>query len=323
LFAQTITTSGKVVDDGGKPLSSVTIRYGKQVASSGANGSFSLTAPAGTSISFKILGYESVTMTIRADKNVIVKLKESNNQMDEVVVRGYVNRARETTTGASTKISGKDIQDVPAANLESLLQGKVPGSRIIKDFQIIPWRVRDYEPSTDVNPYTGKVAPDPTDIKNPKKQDFIRPSFMSNIVGETSNEVLKTDDQHKDLVVYIRRFTGGNGHNLRFVFWDKDNKPMNPDNFNETNWSHLVHGFNRVRTSTYVQYDVAYPVPLTSYPTLYTNGDNAKVEFGYSRMGFGGVLSTARFGLNFKLFTPGDWEIIFHFKRENPKFDNE
>lgn len=197
------------------------------------------------------------------------------------------------------------------------------GSTIIKDFQIIPWRVRDYEPSTDVNPFTDAVAPDPTDPKNPKKQDYIRPSFMNNIIGEDSNELLKTDDTNKDLVVYIRRFEGGNGHNLRFVFWDKDKNPINPDNFNETNWSHLVHGFNRVRTSDYVQYDVAYPIPLTNYPTTYTNADNAKVEFGYSRVGFGGILSTSRFGLNFKIFTQGDWEIIFHFKRENPKFDNE
>ncbi|AIM38948.1 hypothetical protein KO02_21280 [Sphingobacterium sp. ML3W] len=197
------------------------------------------------------------------------------------------------------------------------------GNTIIKDFQIIPWRVRDYEPSTDINPYNGLEAPDPSDPKNPKKRDYIRPSFMDNIVGAGSDEQLKTDDVNKDLVVYIRRFEGGNGHNLRFVFLDKDNKPINPDNFNETKWDELVHGFNRVRTSEYVQYDVAYPIPLTNYPTPYTSSDNAKVEFGYSRIGFGGFLSTSRFGLNFKILTQGDWEVVFHFKRENPKFDNE
>lgn len=130
LFAQTITTSGKVVDTSGKPLAGVTIRYGKQVTASNASGNFNITAPAGTTISFRLMSYDGVTLTISADKNVIVKLKELSNQMDEVVVRGYVNRARETTTGASTKISGKEIQDVPAANIENLLQGKVPGLNI-------------------------------------------------------------------------------------------------------------------------------------------------------------------------------------------------
>ncbi|WP_400261839.1 SusC/RagA family TonB-linked outer membrane protein [Sphingobacterium sp. SG20118] len=130
LFAQTVTIDGKVVDTSGKPIAGVTIRYGQKVTSSNASGIFSLTAATGTNISFRMMGYDNVTVTIRNDKNLTVKLKDLNNQMDEVVVRGYVARARETATGASTKISGKDLQDVPAANIENLLQGKVPGLNI-------------------------------------------------------------------------------------------------------------------------------------------------------------------------------------------------
>lgn len=197
------------------------------------------------------------------------------------------------------------------------------GSTIIKDFMVLPWRVQDYEPFSDKNPYDGEVAPDPADPNNPKKKSYIWPSHMNDVYGESSNQLLQTNDEFKDLVIYIRPFKGGNGHNLRFVFLDKDGNTMNPDNFNETNWNELVHGFNMKKTVNYVQYDVAYPIPLTNYLTKYTNGSSAQVDFAYSRKGFGGGLITAHFGLDFKIFTKGDWEVVFHFQRENPRFDNE
>jgi TonB-dependent SusC/RagA subfamily outer membrane receptor len=132
-FAQAIIMSGKVTDDKGRALAGVTVRFGKssrEVTSTNSSGTFSVTVSAGTSIAFRLIGYEGVTMTARADRTVTVRMKELDNQMDEVVVRGYVKRPRETTTGASTKISGKEIQDIPAANVENLLQGKVAGLNI-------------------------------------------------------------------------------------------------------------------------------------------------------------------------------------------------
>lgn len=198
----------------------------------------------------------------------------------------------------------------------------VGGERIIRDFQMIPWRELPYEPNNDINPYTGGPAPDPIDPRNPNKRDYIRP-WLNNIIGADSDRPLITNDEQKDVVVYIRPFEGGNGHNLRFAFWGPDSTAIDPVLFNETRWDELVHGFNRVNTDEYVQYDVAYPIPLTSLNTVYTNGGNAKVEFYYSRLGFDGVRTVGGFGLNFKIFREGDWQIIFHFRRELPKFEDE
>jgi len=199
----------------------------------------------------------------------------------------------------------------------------VGGETIIRDFQFIPWRELPYEPNNDINPYTGGVAPDPKDPRNPNKRDYIRPSLLSNVIGAESDRELVTDDDQKDVVVYIRPFEGGNGHNLRFVFWGPDSTAIDPAKFNETRWDELVHGFNRVSTSEYVQYDVAYPIPLTSVSTKYTSGGSAKVEFSYSRLGFNSVRTTGYVGLNFKIYREGDWQIIFHFRRELPKFEDE
>lgn len=213
------------------------------------------------------------------------------------------------------------VQDIRFFDLKVSNTG---GTVYIPDFQLIPWRERPYFPSTDINPYSGEVAPDPTDPENPNKRDYIRPR-LDNVFGGTSNRHLQSNDQIKDVVVYIRPFEGGNGHNLRFKFMAPDSSFMNPDLFNETKWSTLVHGFNVEKTEEYVQYDVAYPIPLVNLQTPYTTsgGNNATVNFQYSRKGFGGNLTYATFGLDFSIFRPGDWEIVFHFRNELPKFEDE
>src|SRR5690606_3336135 len=109
-----------------------------------------------------------------------------------------------------------------------------------------------------------------------------------------------------DVVVFIRRFDDGIGK-LRFRFEDTEGDPINPARFNQTKWDQLVHGFNRHTTSEYVEYDVAYPIPLVNIPTPYTNssGSVARVNFNYSRRGFGGGVIVAEIGLDFNIYRPG------------------
>lgn len=213
------------------------------------------------------------------------------------------------------------VQDIRHFDLRVSNSG---GEVYLADFQLIPWRERPYFPDNDINPYTGDPAPDPADPLNPNKQDYIRPR-LSGVVGALSNNVLVSNNNQKDVVVYIRPFEGGNGHNLRFRFMGPDSTFMNPDVFNETKWNELVHGFNIQKTDEYVQYDVAYPIPLVQTQTRYTNsnGSNASIDIRYSRRGFGGGLIYASFGLDFSIFRPGDWEIVFHFRNELPKFEDE
>jgi len=216
--------------------------------------------------------------------------------------------------------SSNRVQDIRFFDLKVKNSG---GETILRDFQIKPWRERLYEPSNDINPYTGAVARDPRDPNNPTKRDYLTPSF-SNIIGAVSNTALRNDDTRKDIVVYIRPFKGGSGHSLRFVFLDKDSTAINPLLFNETKWDYLVHGFDRQITSGYVQFEVAYPIPLVQLATTYApNGSQASSTFSYSRRGFGGQRTTANIGMNYNIYKEGNWEIVFHFRRENPKFEDE
>jgi hypothetical protein len=197
------------------------------------------------------------------------------------------------------------------------------GSTIIRDLQVRPFRERPYEPSDDFNIYSGLPAPHPKTPYNPASRNYIRP-FLNGVIGQVTDIPLQSNDEKKDVVVYIRPFTGGTGNSLRFKFLNKDSVEMNPALFNETTWDKIVHGFNMQKTATYVQYDVAYPIPLVEIPTVYApGGTRDHAEFKYSRIGFGGSRVVASFGIDFAIYKKGDWEIVFHFLKDNPKFEDE
>lgn len=201
------------------------------------------------------------------------------------------------------------------------------GSRVIKDLSINPFRERPYWPDADINPFNGRPN---TTTPGGKTLVHIFPS-ISGMIGESTNRNLDVNNAGNGVVyTYIRKFTGGNGNSLRFKFLNKDSVAMKPTLFNETKWDELVHGFNKVMTDEYVQYDVAYPIPVAPIPTKYTSGgiqadsgNEAFVRFAYSRIGFGGNREQGVLTQAFRIYEKGDWEIVFHFKTVNPKFANE
>jgi hypothetical protein len=206
------------------------------------------------------------------------------------------------------------------------------GSRIIKNLQLTPRIEVPYEPSNDINTITGLPN---TTTPGGKARVFNYPNLSGTIRGELTNtEFQGANNSNTGLVyMYIRKYTGdgANGSSLRFKFLNKDSAEIDPAKFGDTKWNQLVHGFNMVKTTKYVQYDVAYPIPLARVPTMYTaggansvdGGNDAFVEFSFSRLGFGNVRETGRISTNFKIFEKGDWEIVFHFKTVNPKFAND
>lgn len=134
LFAQDVTITGEVKSSSGSVLSGVSIINNSNKRSIGATdskGKFSVRATTGSTLLFRLIGYENAYAKIIAGKSVYnISLNEAENKLDEAVVVGYVPRKKETLTGSAVTISGKDIQDVPAANFTDLLQGKVPGMNV-------------------------------------------------------------------------------------------------------------------------------------------------------------------------------------------------
>lgn len=184
------------------------------------------------------------------------------------------------------------------------------GTRFFKGIKLIPYREQAFFPSNisagSGMPITPGVTPSSV--------------FM---VGDSSNRNLGNGD----VDVYIRKVMVGNPNDnkLTFRFLDKNDQFINPDKFSATDWPNVVHGFNMQKSALGVSYDVAFPVPLVPLKTRYTTGDGslASVRFSYKRLGFANIEETNHVGLNFAIYEPGNWEIVFKFRFDNPKFRND
>jgi len=198
------------------------------------------------------------------------------------------------------------------------------GERILGPLFLAPLATRPYEPSYHLN----EISAVPRKEANGVVKRLL-PATLDGMIGATSgNKLVRetgagTATVKQDVWVYFKR--KGNGNKLTIKFFDKDSVAINPLKFNSTNWNKLVHGFNPVISPTSVSYDVAYPIPLTPFPTQYTtsDGSQALLAFSYNRIGFNGLREVGSMTLPFNIYQPGDWEIIFFFHNENPKFEDE
>jgi len=130
LFAQ---VTGVVLDaDNGDPLIGVNVT---NVANSSSgtitdiDGSFTIDAAMGDQLTLSYIGYE--TQTVAVDNlNLTIRLGESSEVLDEVVVVGYGSSGKKDLTGVVAKIDDEDFITGAINSPERLLQGKVAGLQI-------------------------------------------------------------------------------------------------------------------------------------------------------------------------------------------------
>jgi TonB-dependent SusC/RagA subfamily outer membrane receptor len=133
--AQTkVKLSGRVTDRTGQGVPGATVFSGtplKSLTATDAKGEFVVMVESGAEVLITSIGFLEQHFKLKPGQTYLsVNLKENTKEMKEVVVRGYVARSKQLSTGSSTTISGDAVQDVPVSNIEQLLQGKVPGLNI-------------------------------------------------------------------------------------------------------------------------------------------------------------------------------------------------
>jgi TonB-linked SusC/RagA family outer membrane protein len=136
--AQEKTITGVIRDVSGLTLPGVSVKLkNTQVgASTLGDGKFLIKLPSGQTnpvLVVSYVGYDSQEVTIGSQTNITITLKETNKDLDEVVVVGYGTRKKETLTGAIATVSAKSFED--KGSLPSplqALQGQVPGAIITR-----------------------------------------------------------------------------------------------------------------------------------------------------------------------------------------------
>jgi hypothetical protein len=182
------------------------------------------------------------------------------------------------------------------------------GRRFFRNMKLMPYRERPTEPSN-------RDA-----ISGQELNPGVFTAMLNNVKGDTTNRYLSGGD----LRISMKKIDGQGGK-ITFRFLDKNGKIMNPNLFSKTDWNGLIHGFNSSKTNTGVTYDVLYPIPLVKIKTKYTtlDGNLARVVFRYDRVGFAGAIESASIEFPFAIYESGNWEILFQFVTDNPKFTND
>jgi hypothetical protein len=95
------------------------------------NGNYRVIVKEDATLTYSFISYASQSIKLAPGQMVAnINLNTDTRNIADVVIRGYVKRNREQTTGSSYIITGKEVQDNPISNVEQLLQGKVAGLNI-------------------------------------------------------------------------------------------------------------------------------------------------------------------------------------------------
>ncbi|HEU4469800.1 MAG TPA: SusC/RagA family TonB-linked outer membrane protein [Flavisolibacter sp.] len=134
LLAQNRTVTGTISDNNGQPLPGATISVvgGGASTTTDPNGFFSLLVPqSATRLEISSIGFATQTVAIPASGPITLSLAQSTSTLGEVIVTGYRNQRRSEYAGAATKVSAKEIQNVPIGSFEQILQGRAPGLTVL------------------------------------------------------------------------------------------------------------------------------------------------------------------------------------------------
>ncbi|MEQ2975084.1 SusC/RagA family TonB-linked outer membrane protein [Butyricimonas faecihominis] len=129
-----ILVKGRVTDTKNTPLPGVTITIkGTSVGtSSDVNGKFQMLLLDSTNVLvFSFVGMEPQEVKYQGQDSLVVKMKETTEALEEVVVTGYQEIREKTAVGSYSKVKSEDLIMTGTNSLEQMLQGKVPGMMVI------------------------------------------------------------------------------------------------------------------------------------------------------------------------------------------------
>jgi len=128
--AQDRRVTGNLKDEKGTPVvnASVVVKGTARGSVTDANGDFSLSVPSNArTLVISGVGLTTQEVSLGSRTNFSVVMISSDLSMEEVVVTGYSVKKKTEFTGAASKVTSKQIEQVPLASFEQILQGRAPG----------------------------------------------------------------------------------------------------------------------------------------------------------------------------------------------------
>ncbi|MHC0441530.1 SusC/RagA family TonB-linked outer membrane protein [Flavobacterium sp. 3-210] len=128
--AQGGAISGTVTDNKGVPIPGVNIVLkGTSVSTqTDFDGNFKIKANTGDILVASYISF--ATVEVKASNSMTIKMVETQNELEAVLVVGYGTQSKKNLTDNIARVTAKDIQQVPVANVQNALVGKLAGVQI-------------------------------------------------------------------------------------------------------------------------------------------------------------------------------------------------
>ncbi|HBE43736.1 MAG TPA: SusC/RagA family TonB-linked outer membrane protein, partial [Bacteroidales bacterium] len=133
VFAQRITVTGTVTDEGGSPLPGTTVLVkGTTVGvTTDANGKYSVDVSSRTvTLVFSFIGFVTQEVPVENRSVVDVILEAEITGLDEVIVVGYGTQKKSDITGTVASMPKERLEMAPNLSIAQAIQGAVPGVMI-------------------------------------------------------------------------------------------------------------------------------------------------------------------------------------------------
>jgi TonB-dependent starch-binding outer membrane protein SusC len=127
------TISGRVKSDAGQPIPGVTVsqKNSKLSTTTNEDGFFTIKISGGSILVFSNIGYSGKEVAATANMEVVLNVKVGELEEVQVMVdKGYGKSKRLAVSSSIASVSGKDIQNQPAYNVGTLLQGRATGVQV-------------------------------------------------------------------------------------------------------------------------------------------------------------------------------------------------
>ena len=128
------TISGKVTDQNGEPIigANVVVKGTSNGVIADVDGNFELRNASGKLV-VSYIGYQIQEVSISGKSNLLIRLSEDSEVLDEVVVTGYGVQKKASLTSAISQIKGEEaFKNKGIANATVALQGEIPGLTITR-----------------------------------------------------------------------------------------------------------------------------------------------------------------------------------------------
>lgn len=124
---------GKVVNASQEPVVGVSVQVlgdESRSASSGADGTFSVSVNVGETLRFTSVEYNSQNVVVRTLQSLTVTMQTKDEVLDEVVVIGYGTQRRSDVIAPVSKFNAEGLEERPLVRVDQALVGQMSGVRV-------------------------------------------------------------------------------------------------------------------------------------------------------------------------------------------------